>query len=217
MNQQERSAPLPATFSQRPSADTERRPTNADCPTGATFREAMRHLPNGVCVVTFGQGDARSGMTATSVSSLSVEPPTMLVTVNRDSSSYAALARSRAFGINVLASEHQDVADSFARRGGEQGVECYEERRWFTLNSGVWLLSDAVAVFDCEIEEIIERHTHAIVIGRITGLVASGGPSALVYWRGAYDQLGWSNEEISRAIGLAPIPPRKRSASERLI
>jgi flavin reductase (DIM6/NTAB) family NADH-FMN oxidoreductase RutF len=171
----------------------------------------MRHLPSGVCVVTFGQGDARTGMTATSVSSLSVEPPTMLVTVNRASSSYAALARSRAFGVNVLASEHQDVANRFAGRGGEQGLERYAERRWLTLNSGVWLLSDAVAVFDCEIEEIIERHTHAIVIGRVNGLVAPGGPSALVYWRGAYDQLGWSNEEISRAIGLTPIRAQKRA------
>ena len=171
----------------------------------------MRHLPNGVCVVTFGRGDARTGMTATSVSSLSVEPPTILVSVNRASSSYAELARSRAFGVNVLASEHQDVADRFAGRGGEQGLERYAERRWFTLNSGVWLLSDAVAAFDCEVEEIIERHTHAIVIGRITGLVASGGPSALVYWRGGYDQLGWSNEEISRAIGLSPIRAQKRA------
>ena len=173
----------------------------------------MRHLPSGVCVVTFGQGDSRTGMTATSVSSLSLEPPTMLVSVNRASSSYAALAGSRAFGVNVLASEHQDVANRFTGRGGEQGLERYAERRWFTLNSGVWLLSDAVAVFDCEIEEIIERHTHAIVIGRITGLVASGGPSALVYWRGVYDQLGWSNEEVSRAIGLTPISGQKQKVS----
>jgi flavin reductase (DIM6/NTAB) family NADH-FMN oxidoreductase RutF len=171
----------------------------------------MRHLPNGVCVVTFGHGDSRTGITATSVSSLSAEPPTILVTVDRALTSYAELARSRAFGVNVLASEHQDVADRFAGRGGERGVERYAERRWFTLNSGVWLLSEAVAVFDCEIEEIIERHTHAIVIGRITGLVAAGGPSALVHWRGAYDQLGWSNEEISRAIGLTPIRSRKRA------
>jgi flavin reductase (DIM6/NTAB) family NADH-FMN oxidoreductase RutF len=171
----------------------------------------MRHLPNGVCVVTFGHGDGRTGMTATSVSSLSVERPTILVTVDRALSGYAELARSRAFGVNVLASEHQDVANRFAGRGGEQGFERYAERRWFTLNSGVWLLSDAVAVFDCEIEEAIERHTHAILIGRITGLVASGGPSALVYWRGAYDRLGWSNEEILRSIGLTPIRSQKRA------
>jgi flavin reductase (DIM6/NTAB) family NADH-FMN oxidoreductase RutF len=140
-------------------------------------------------------------MTATSVSSLSVEPPTILVSVNRASSSYAALARSRAFGVSALGSEHQDVANRFAGRGGERGSERYAARRWVTLNSGVWLLSDAVAAFDCETEEIIERHTHAIVIGRVRALFVSGGSSALIYWRGGYDQLGWSAEEISRAVG----------------
>ena len=89
----------------------------------------MRHLPGGVCAVTFGQGDARTGMTATSVSSLSVEPPTILVTVDRALAGYVELARSRAFGVNVLASEHQDVANRFAGRGGEQGHERYADRR----------------------------------------------------------------------------------------
>jgi flavin reductase (DIM6/NTAB) family NADH-FMN oxidoreductase RutF len=186
----------------RTSAALERQPPP---PTQAMFKDAMRHMPSGVCVVTFGKGDERTGMTANSVSSLSVEPPTMLVSVNRSSSSYAALARSRVFGVNVLASEHRDVANRFAGRDGERGAERYAGRRWFTLNSGVWLLSGAVAAFDCEVEEVIERHTHAIVIGRVNGLVVPGGPSALVYWRGDYDQLGWSHEEVSRAIGLTPI------------
>jgi flavin reductase (DIM6/NTAB) family NADH-FMN oxidoreductase RutF len=167
----------------------------------------MRHLASGVCVVTLGEGEARTGLTATSVSSLSVEPPTMLVSVNRSSSSWGALASAKAFGINVLACEHQDVADRFAGRGGERGAARYAGRRWFTLHSGVGLLSGAVAAFDCEVEEIIERHTHGIVIGRVKGLVAPGGPSALLYWRGAYDQLGWSNEEVERAIGLSPVFP----------
>jgi flavin reductase (DIM6/NTAB) family NADH-FMN oxidoreductase RutF len=174
-------------------------------PTQAMFRDAMRHMPSGVCVVTLGKGEERTGITANSVSSLSLEPPTMLVSVNRSSSSYPALAGSPVFGVNVLASEHRDVANRFAGRDGEQGAERYAGRRWFTLNSGVWLLSGAVAAFDCEVEEVIERHTHAIVIGRVNGLVVPGGPSALVYWRGDYDQLGWSHEEVSRAIGLTPI------------
>ncbi len=165
----------------------------------------MRHLASGVCVVTLGQGEARTGLTATSVSSLSVEPPTMLVSVNRSSSSWGALANARAFGINVLACEHQDVADRFAGRDGEQGAARYAGRRWFTLHSGVWLLAGAVAAFDCEVEEVIERHAHAILIGRVTGMVAPGGPSALLYWRGGYDQLGWSSEEVERSVGLRPI------------
>jgi flavin reductase (DIM6/NTAB) family NADH-FMN oxidoreductase RutF len=176
-------------------------------PSGAAFRDAMRHLPAGVCVISVGEGAERTGLTATSVSSLSIDPPTMLVSVNRASSSYEALTRHRAFGVNVLAAEHQAVANAFSGREGAQGAERYTVGRWLALSSGVSVLSDAVAVFDCEVEERIERHSHAIVIGRVRGLLIPGGPSALVYWRGGYDQLGWTDEEVSRAVGLKPFGP----------
>jgi flavin reductase (DIM6/NTAB) family NADH-FMN oxidoreductase RutF len=174
-------------------------------PNGDAFREAMRRLPAGVCVISIGEGADRTGLTATSVSSLSIDPPTMLVSVNRASSSYEALTRYHAFGVNVLAADHQAVANSFSGREGAQGAARYAGGRWLTLTSGVSVLSDAVAAFDCEVEERIERHTHAIVIGRVRGLLVSGGPSALVYWRGQYDQLGWTDEQISRAVGIKPL------------
>ena len=177
-------------------------------PSEAAFRDAMRRLPAGVCVISIGEGAERTGLTATSVSSLSVDPPTMLVSVNRASSSYEALTRYRAFGVNVLAADHHAVANSFAGREGAQGAERYAAGRWLTLTSGVSVLSDAVAAFDCEVEERIERHSHAIVIGRVRGLLVPGGPSALVYWRGQYDQLGWTDEEVSRAVGLRPLARR---------
>ena len=176
-------------------------------PSEAAFRQAMRHLPAGVCVISIGEGAERTGLTATSVSSLSVDPPTMLVSVNRASSSYEALTRHRAFGVNVLAAEHQAVANAFAGHAGARGAERYAAGRWRTLTSGVCVLSDAVAAFDCEVEERIERHSHAIVIGRVRGLLVPGGPSALVYWRGEFDQLGWTDEEVSRAVGLKPFGP----------
>lgn len=176
-------------------------------PSESAFREAMRHLPAGVCVISVGEGAERTGLTATSVSSLSVDPPTMLVSVNRASSSYEALTRHRAFGVNVLAAGHHAVANAFAGHAGARGAERYAAGRWLTLTSGVCVLSDAVAAFDCEVEERIERHSHAIVIGRVRGLLIPGGPSALVYWRGEFDQLGWTDEEVSRAVGLKPFGP----------
>jgi len=176
-------------------------------PSAPAFREAMRHLPAGVCVISIGEGAQRTGLTATSVSSFSLEPPTLLVSVNRASSCYEALTRNRAFGVNVLAAEHHAVANAFSGREGAPGAERYAAGRWLALSSGVSVLSDAVAAFDCEVEERIERHSHAIVIGRVRGLLVPGGPSALVYWRGGYDQLGWTDEEVSRAVGLRPLAP----------
>jgi flavin reductase (DIM6/NTAB) family NADH-FMN oxidoreductase RutF len=184
-------------------------------PSGPAFRQAMRRLPAGVCVVSIGEGGERTGLTATSVSSFSVDPPTLLVSVNCASSSYEALTRFRAFGVSVLAADHHAVANSFSGREGVRGPERYAVGRWLILASGVSVLSDAVAAFDCEVEERIERHTHAIVIGRVRGLLIPGGPSALVYWRGQYDQLGWTDEEVSRAVGLRPLAPSpaERAAS----
>jgi len=181
-----------------------RETVRAKAPSDSEFRAAMRHLPGGVCVVTTGVGEERTGFTATSVSSLSVEPPALLVSVKRASSSFPILARSRVFGVNVLAREHIEVADHFAGAAGAPGVDRYRSGSWVTRTLGVWLLSDALAALECEVEEIIERHTHAIVIGRVKDLTISDGAGALVYWRGGFDQLGWSQEELSRAIGLTP-------------
>jgi len=172
----------------------------------AAFRDAMRHLPGGVFVITTGVGEERTGFTATSVASLSVQPATMMVSVNRASSSYPILARSGVFGVNVLAREHIEIAVHFAERAGARGADRYRSGRWVTLASGVWLLSDALVAMDCAVEEIIERHTHAIVIGRVKDIAVSDGAGALVYWRGGFDQLGWSQEELSRAVGLTPTP-----------
>jgi flavin reductase (DIM6/NTAB) family NADH-FMN oxidoreductase RutF len=182
-----------------------RQDERADAAPPVSFREAMRHLPGGVSVITVGRGDNRTGLAATSVSSLSLDPPTVLVSINRSSSSFPVLLESRSFGVNVLSAAHRDVADRFAGRNGEQGAKRYEGARWVTLRTGTSLLEDAVVALDCEVEEIIERHSHAIVIGRVQALRLNGGPSALVYWRGEYDQLGWTQEEISRAVGLVPV------------
>ena len=174
-------------------------------PSDIDFRAAMRHLPGGVSVITTGRGDERTGFTATSASSLSVDPPTMLVSVNRGSSSYQVLTRSSVFGVNVLGSDQSEIASKFSGAGGARGAERYKEGRWFTLTTGVSLLSEALASFDCEVEEIIERHTHAVVIGRVKAMAVSDGSSALIYWRGGFDHIGWSRDEVSRVFGLSPV------------
>ena len=168
------------------------------------FRTAMRHLVSGVSLITHGEGRAKTGMTATSVSSLSSEPPTLLVCVNRNASIYRGLKPGEGFGISVLSADQSEAADAFAGRTGLQGAERFRHGRWLTTRDGVDLLAGALATFDCEVEETIERHTHAIVIGRVRQAFAGESGGALLYWRGAYDQLGWRADEVSRAVGLTP-------------
>ena len=175
--------------------------TDAD---SGNFRAAMRQLASGVCLITHGMGAGRRGMAATSVSSLSIDPPTLIVCVSRGASIYPELALGNAFGVSILAADQQEIADRFAGRTGVNGAERFDEERWLIAPSGVSLLADSVSAFECEVEAIVERHTHAIVIGRVKRVADRGGDGALVYWRGGYDRVGWSAEEVSRAVGLSP-------------
>ncbi len=146
----------------------------------------MRQLPGGVSVITVGRGEERSGLTVTSVSSLSLDPPTLIVCINKQSSSWPLLQRHKAFGVNVLRAGQQVVAERFAGRGGLKGAARFGDEPWITLATGVPLLADALAVIDCGLEETIDRHSHAIVIGRVEAAQVAPDSEALVYWRGHY-------------------------------
>src|ERR1700726_3249945 len=87
------------------------------------FRSAMRHLAGGVSVITVGLAKDITGMTVTSVSSLSVDPPTLIVSINRESSSWPLLKRYRAFGVNILAADQLDIAVRFAGKEGLKGAD----------------------------------------------------------------------------------------------
>lgn len=152
----------------------------------ADFRSAMRHLTGGVSVITAGRGRDATGMTVTSVTSLSVEPPMLLVSINRAASSFPLIRHHGAFGVNILNADQLDVAERFAGKGGLKGADRFAGAQWVTGVSGVPLLVGALAAFDCEVEEIIERHSHAIVIGRVRDIKNSAHNAALAYWHGQY-------------------------------
>lgn len=151
----------------------------------ASLRDAMRHVAGGVSVITAGIGDDRTGLTVTSAISLSIEPPTMIVCVNRGASSWPVIQKHRHFCVNILGSTHRDVAERFAGRGGIKGQERYLGASWTTLATEASVLDDALAAIDCEVEEFIERHSHAIVIGAVKAVKLNGG-EPLVYGHGRY-------------------------------
>lgn len=158
-------------------------------PPGLAFRAAMRQLAGAVSVLTVGQGEVRTGLTATSVSSLSVEPPTLLICVNRAASSVTPLLDARTFAINVLRPEQQAVADRFAGKGGLKGAARYAGAEWTRLVTGAPVLAGALAVFDCRLEDAIERHSHLIVIGRVVASRITESAEPLLYWGGDYRRL----------------------------
>lgn len=171
------------------------------------FRHAMRSLAGGVSVITVGRGNDLSGMTVTSVSSLSVEPATLIVSINRQASSWPLLQKHGVFGVNILSSDQLDVAERFSGIGGLKGAERFSGSEWISLASGVPLLAGALAAFDCEVEHVVERHSHAIVIGRVLDLRVSSGKPALAYWQGQYVPLD-NNEDAVRIADVGLPTPR---------
>jgi flavin reductase (DIM6/NTAB) family NADH-FMN oxidoreductase RutF len=154
--------------------------------TSGDFRGAMRHLTGGVSVITAGRGKVVTGMTVTSVSSLSVDPPTLIVSLNREASSWPLVKRHGFFGVNILAADQLEVAERFTGKGGLKGAERFAGAQWVTRVSGVPLLVGALSAIECAVEETIERHSHAIVIGRVLDIQTSGRTAALAYWQGRY-------------------------------
>jgi flavin reductase (DIM6/NTAB) family NADH-FMN oxidoreductase RutF len=149
------------------------------------LRDAMRHVAGAVAVITAGLAEDRTGLTATSAVSLSLDPPTMIASVNRDASAWPVIQRYRHFCINLLAAHHRDVADRFAGKNGVKGAARYAEASWTTLATGAAALDDAIAVIDCELEEVIERHSHAIILGRVMAVKINGG-EGLFYGHGRF-------------------------------
>jgi flavin reductase (DIM6/NTAB) family NADH-FMN oxidoreductase RutF len=163
------------------------------------FRGAMRRLPGAVSVITVGRGKDITGMTVTSVSSLSIDPPTLIVSINRQSSSWPLLKQYGFFGVNVLNADQLDIAERFTGKDGAKGVDRFNGAEWITRASGVPLLVGALAAIDCEAEDIVERHSHAIVIGRVLDMQLSTRTAALAYWQGQYVAIDQNEDAIKLA------------------
>lgn len=152
------------------------------------FRGVMRRLAGGVSIITAGRDDDITGMTVTSLTSLSASPPRLLVSVNRQASSFVPIERHRVFGVNILGSDQQELASRFSN-GRLKGAQRYEGVAWTAGISGVPLLGNSLATVECQVEEIIERYSHGIIVGSILSFELSSQLSGLVYWNGQYIEI----------------------------
>jgi flavin reductase (DIM6/NTAB) family NADH-FMN oxidoreductase RutF len=156
-------------------------------PPGPQLRDAMRRLTGGVSVITAGQGEHKTGLTVTTAHSLSADPPLMIISVNRNSSSYPVIRENGHFCVNILSASQQRVAERFSGFGGIKGAARYDGEDWVPLASGALALEGALANIDCEVEELIERHSHGLFLGRVVKVrVSAGTDPQLIYQHGAY-------------------------------
>ncbi len=151
------------------------------------FKNALKLWASGVTVVTTqSPTQGPKGMTATSFSSVSVDPPQILVCLNKITDTGSALLESRHFAVNILTSEQQDVSNQFA--GNTTQEERFAQVAWAAGDHGAPLFSQALASLECRVVQQIQAGTHWIVIGEVEKVnCRSGDP--LLYYSGGYRQL----------------------------
>jgi flavin reductase (DIM6/NTAB) family NADH-FMN oxidoreductase RutF len=155
-----------------------------DVPT--LFRQAMRRFPAAVSVVTTRIKGVDCGMTATAVTSLSMEPPSLLVCVNRTSGFHRHLEDAASFCINVLREGQHPISSNFG--GAKPAEERFSEGDWREMN-GMFYLADAQAVIFCKKAAAFVHATHSIVVGEATGLILHAEVAPLLYVDGRYATL----------------------------
>ena len=149
------------------------------------LRRVMGHFATGVTVITTHDGAGRCyGLTANAVCSLSLTPPLVLVCIDKRAESYPAFDRSRAFVVNVLGEQHEELSRRFAVSGGEKftGLACRN------AGSGAPILEDALAWVDCRVVAAHEGGDHTIYIGEVEDAGAGAG-HPLLFFRGRYHRL----------------------------
>ena len=145
------------------------------------FRNAMRKFASGVCIVAAGEGEARRGMTVSAFTSVSAEPPMILVCLNRSASSYAALSTAKLFSVNILSGTQEDVALTFAGRGGLTGADRFDDQ-WVNADGGVPVLTTSHQSLVCTPVSAQIAGTHTVLIGQVTATSdASDGPALMNY------------------------------------
>ena len=149
------------------------------------FKEGMRQLTAGVTIVTTAIGDERRGLTATAVCSLSAEPPTLLACVNREAGAHDPTLQSRVFCVNVLATQHFDLAELFAS-SEKTAEERFGSGEWGILETGAPVLMDSLASFDCILGQTMRADTHTVLTGRVQAVRSDNKSEPLLYSRGAF-------------------------------
>ncbi|NPU13536.1 flavin reductase [Bradyrhizobium sp. 83012] len=149
------------------------------------FKDVFSQLASGVSVVTFWRGNHLHGFTATSLTSVSLQPPRVLFCVAQGSQSYAALGAGTCVGISLLSAGQRELSDRFARK---LAPGAYEDVALTGPDERAPLIAGALGHLTADIVELIPSGDHAIVLCDVTAAQAAGG-APLLYHARAYHTL----------------------------
>ncbi|WP_404287468.1 flavin reductase [Glutamicibacter arilaitensis] len=145
------------------------------------FRDVAGHFATGVTVLTSTDGTTPAGTTASAVASLSMDPPMMLICLNRSSDTHDVIAESKVFGVNILAQDQGDVAMCFARKGTNK----FENTAWSNAVADVPWIDGALANIVCRVVDTAVGGTHTVFLGEVLDAKTLPG-EPLTYFRGKF-------------------------------
>jgi 3-hydroxy-9,10-secoandrosta-1,3,5(10)-triene-9,17-dione monooxygenase reductase component len=146
------------------------------------FRDTIGHFATGVCVVTAVDADGPAGLTTNAVSSLSLDPPLLLVCFDNASRTLPVVRAAGRFAVNVLRAGQEDLAATFASKA--LAAEKFAAVT-HTVDHGVSVLDDALAWLACDLVALHPGGDHTIGVGAVTQMEHAGG-EPLVFYRGVY-------------------------------
>jgi flavin reductase (DIM6/NTAB) family NADH-FMN oxidoreductase RutF len=151
------------------------------------FKDALKLWASGVTVVTSNsEKHGLKGMTATSFSSVSLEPPQILVCINKSADTGDAVLEGKSFAVNILNSEQQEVSNQFA--GGASQEERFANVNWRKGKTGSPVFDDALASIECTVVEQVLAGTHWVIIGEVQNATCNSG-TPLLYFDSSYCEL----------------------------
>ncbi|HEV3473618.1 MAG TPA: flavin reductase family protein [Actinomycetota bacterium] len=149
------------------------------------FRQALSRFASGVTIVTVVASDELHGMTASSFASVSLDPPRVLVCLDKSSHTRSLLERSGMFAVNILSADQEPISRAFAHAGPKP----FEDLSYKRGSNGSPLLDGALAWIECTTAEVVDGGDHDIVIGDVTACSSADG-DPLIYFARGYRSLG---------------------------
>ena len=150
------------------------------------YRDAMAQFAGAVHIVATDGAAGRRGVTVIAACSVSDNPPTVLVCLNRENPANDAFAQNGVFALNTLSVDQEAIATGFSGLTGLSRDERFSLGRWTTIATGAPVLEGSLAVFDCEIVETKDMATHRILFGRVRGLAINEAARPLIYHNRGY-------------------------------
>lgn len=153
------------------------------------FREAMARLGAAVNIVTTRGAEGDIGITVSAVCSVTDNPATVLVCINRSSRQYEAFRQAGIICVNVLAHEHEELSPIFAGLGDLPMAERFTHGNWVRLVTGAPVLETATASLDCTVSQSVDVGTHTVFFCEVRAIHLGPTGSGLVYQGRAYHQI----------------------------